>query len=177
MATGGRESAPRPPAGAARPGALDDGQPVWALRHEDGTVSVLSALAPIPRRGAPRRDLSSAIPSAIARWFGARRRLYGGGVVFDEHGRALGYGDFDASMDECPRIEDMIPELSDLASLTRVFRPHARPLGSDGDADRAIRAREPGAARTRERVALGAGARTSRAPGSRARVARRHSEE
>jgi len=53
----GRSRLPRPARGGAIAGSLADGFPVWVVEHDDGAVSVVSAVAPPrPKRGGNYRD-------------------------------------------------------------------------------------------------------------------------
>ncbi len=51
---------------------------------------------------------------SIVAWIVGIRQFDGGGILYDEHGRALGYAGFDACLGECPRIENMPEQLADL---------------------------------------------------------------
>lgn len=75
---------PAPPAGETRAGQLDDGTPVFIVRHDDGAVSVVDA------RSLPAGGVG---PGGVVSWAVDSRRFMGRGYVrggaWDEYGRAL----------------------------------------------------------------------------------------
>ena len=119
---------PTPAHGTAIPAALADGFPVWVVSHEDGAMTVVGAVAPaVPRT--PGAHLTSRVAGQVDRsmvaWIASLRVFYAGGVVFDERGRALGYGDFDACFYSCPELPDELAMLRDLDTFV-VWRPDGR---------------------------------------------------
>lgn len=115
----GRSTVPRPPRGEAIAGELADGFPVWIVDHDDGSTSVISAVAPPAPKTQTyvRDDVSSQVGRAIVAWIPGVRKFIAGGILFDESGRALGYADYDACLDSCPKIDDMPRVLHDLDSF------------------------------------------------------------
>jgi hypothetical protein len=99
-----------PEPGEARGAALDDGFPVWLVRHADGTLSVLSAVASRERSGATL----FATGDALVRWLPATHRLLAGDVAYDENGRVIGYAADDDCFDSCPRIAEPALDVRDL---------------------------------------------------------------
>ncbi|HTR54701.1 MAG TPA: hypothetical protein VMJ10_28610 [Kofleriaceae bacterium] len=91
-----------PPAGAARSDVLRDGWPVWVVRHDDGSATVVSAVAP--------RVVSAATlfagRAALVRWLPTTRRFVADDVMYDEYGRVLGYASDDACIAGCPHVID-----------------------------------------------------------------------
>ena len=75
---------PAPLAGETRAGQLDDGTPVFVVRHDDDTVSVVDA------RSLPADGVGSGV---VVSWAVDSRRFMGRGYVrggaWDEYGRAL----------------------------------------------------------------------------------------
>jgi len=110
-----------PPPGETRAAALDDGFPVWLVRHADGTLSVISGVAPRERSGATL----FAAGGALVRWLPASRRLLAGDVAYDETGHVLGVASDDDCFDACPRIAEPADGAHDLDAF-------AFTAGSDG---------------------------------------------
>ncbi len=112
----GHSQVARPARGATSVARLSDGFPVWVVHHVDGTISVISAVAP-PRpqtAGYHRDTVVSQVDRSLVTWIPGVRRFSGGGILFDERGHALGYAGFDACFGDCPRIEDMPAMVRDL---------------------------------------------------------------
>lgn len=112
----GRSRVPRPARGGELSASLSNGFPVWVVHHADGTISVISAVAPArPKGGGFRRDdVAAQVDRGLVSWIPGVRRFYSSGVLFDDRGHALGYANFDGCAGECTRIEDMPPLLRDL---------------------------------------------------------------
>jgi hypothetical protein len=110
---GGGAALTTPPAGEARGATLANGWPVWIVAHDDGTFSVLDAVVTRPHYPQP---LTTPEPTeqAVVSWIPGVRRFRAGNVLFDDHGRALGYGDYDACLDACEQIEDQPKQLVSL---------------------------------------------------------------
>jgi hypothetical protein len=106
-----------PPAGAARNDVLGDGWPVWVVHHPDGTVMVLSAVAPAHTRSA---EMLFAGRAQLVRWLPSTHRLVAGDVLYDEYGRVLGYASDDGCVSDCPRVVDPALEERDLDRFSAV---------------------------------------------------------
>jgi hypothetical protein len=98
----------RPPVGGIASGTLPSGWPIWLVTHDDGRTSVLSAVVPRPKPG----PLGMTVE--LVTWLPSTRLFIGAGLVYDEHGKALGYQAFDGCINDCPRIEDQAKEGHDL---------------------------------------------------------------
>jgi hypothetical protein len=106
-----------PSTGDARSDVLRDGWPVWVVHHTDGTVMVLSAVAPAHTRSA---DTLFAGRAQLVRWLPSNRRLVAGDVLYDEYGRVLGYASDDGCVADCPRVVDPAFEERDLDRFSAV---------------------------------------------------------
>ncbi|HEV7559243.1 MAG TPA: hypothetical protein VGO00_27400, partial [Kofleriaceae bacterium] len=91
--------------------SLGDGWPVWLVRHDSGSVTVISAVAPPRVRSATSLFAGQ---SALVRWLPASRRFVADDIVYDDYGRVLGYGADDRCLDGCPRIVETAPDERDL---------------------------------------------------------------
>jgi hypothetical protein len=101
-------------AGGVVGAALPGGWPVWIVHHEDGSVTVISGVAGEQvRKSSPQRPFFER-DAWLVRWIPGMRRFVAGGLVYDDHGRMLGYMAFDACLDECPELKAMPREQRDL---------------------------------------------------------------
>lgn len=92
-APGGRFGVlPLMPVGEVKPLVLTDGTPVFEVRHSDGTVSVLgAAVSPTPAAlDSPTLQLVPGL-RAVADWLKPEHHFAAGGVLYNDHGMALGY--------------------------------------------------------------------------------------
>jgi hypothetical protein len=104
-------SVPLPRVRETASASVGDGWPVWLVRHDDGSVTVISAVA-MPR--ARSATTLFAGQSALVRWLPATRRFVADDIVYDDYGRALGYGADTGCFGDCPRITEPAPDERDL---------------------------------------------------------------
>ena len=100
-----------PAEGTARGDVLRDGWPVWVVRHDDGSATVLNAVAPPHSRSAATLFASRA---ELVRWLPTTRRFVADDVAYDEYGRVLGHATDDSCVANCPRVIDPAFDQRDL---------------------------------------------------------------
>ena len=115
----------RPARGGTLATTLADGFPVWVVHHHDGTITVVSGVAPVRPKGTGylRDDVSNQVGRYLVSWIPGVRRFYSSGVLFDEYGTVLGYAEFDGCFGECARIEAMPKTLRDLDTFAVTTTP------------------------------------------------------
>jgi hypothetical protein len=83
--------------------------PVWVVAHDDGQVSVISAVAHPVQQQTGRDDWAGA--AGLVSWIELQRRFGALGIFYDERGAALGYQSFDLCGSDCPQLEDLPHEV------------------------------------------------------------------
>ena len=99
---------PLPSIGEAVAATIAHGWPVWIVRHDDGSVSVLGAVTTTAWSKGDRSRFFQR-DAGLVRWIPGVRRFIAANVVYDERGHALGYPDFDACFEECPKDASIYP--------------------------------------------------------------------
>ena len=104
-----------PAEGTARGDVLRDGWPVWVVRHDDGSTTVVSAVAP-PHSGSAATLFASR--AELVRWLPSTHRFVADDVAYDEYGRVLGHATDDGCIANCPRVVDPAFDQRDLDRFT-----------------------------------------------------------
>lgn len=93
-----------PAVGEAAAVSADNGEPLWIVRHLDGSVSVFEAVVPVP----PEFPNSPTGFSMLVVW-SPSERAFVAPLVWDEWGRAAWEVNFDSAASPAPRSRDLVP--------------------------------------------------------------------